>query len=334
MLDKNLVDSIRMMVARNELEEAFEELFGQVKSTAWASEVIMLSGRFYDLKTGERKKLIPFETASHEKNQIRNALLELLEHMENRRHQETLQSQNTKPKPEPTSAPIESTTGMQIVHSKLFKVAYRDIPSSLETELLKFAEEEHFVRSIEIGPYYDWVLIRDRNLFWKYGVPETLGEKLWEFYENKEHIKQVALGPAEDFAVIRGSYGYYYSGIPQKLADCIVTRYNNKEEINNVVLGKNGAWVLVYSRNGYESDGVSEEVRNQLFEFNKNNDDIKQVALGSNETFSLLRGNKGFYISAGVPQDFYDKMFELNKTAHEIKSVSLLDNGGWLILYV
>jgi len=330
MLDKNLAEDIRMKLARNEMEDAFEQLIVQVKRTAWYNEVTLLSGQFYDLKTGQRSGLISFEDANLKKNQIRNALLDLLQEIEKQRYQETLR--NLQPRPQPTQ--IDDHSGVRFINSILFKVVYLDIPSSLETQLIQFADEEQYVRGVEVGPYFEWVILRDRNLFWKYSVPETLGEKLWEFYENKEHIKQVALGPVDDFVVLRGSYGYYYSGIPQKLADCIVKRYNNKEDINYVALGKDNSWVLIYSRNGYESDGASEDLRNQLWEFNKANDDIKQVALGPNNTFALLRGNKGFYISAGVPQDFYDKMFELHEIAHEIKSVSLLDNGGWLILYM
>lgn len=326
-IDETIAETIRMMLARDEMENAFEELFGKVKRTSWADEVIILSGRFHELKSGLRTGIVSFEKATLEKNQIRNSLLDLLEDMQKKQSLEALQEL----KPALTPPP---KTDVRSIYSTKFRVVYRDIPTMLETQLKRFAEEEQFVRGIEIGPYYEWVIMRDRNLFWQYGVSKLMEEKLWEFYHANEHIKQLSLGSNGEFVIIRGSYGYFYSGIPQALITELEKRYAEQQDITQVVLGANDSFVMIYGYNGYQTSGMPQALIDQLWNFNQKNENIKHVALGPRETFAILQGSVGFYISAGVPQDFYDKMFELNKTANEIKQVVLLQNGGWLILYV
>lgn len=75
---KQKKEEIRQLLAANKLEEAFDELLSMFQDSPQSNELVLQSASFHRLKEAKRKGSINWEKAQTAKNQIIDALLQIL----------------------------------------------------------------------------------------------------------------------------------------------------------------------------------------------------------------------------------------------------------------
>lgn len=79
---KQKKEEIRQLLAANKLEEAFDELVSMFQNSPQSNELVLQSASFHRLKEAKRKGSINWEKAQAAKNQIIDALLQILNTMD------------------------------------------------------------------------------------------------------------------------------------------------------------------------------------------------------------------------------------------------------------
>lgn len=79
---KKKKEEIRQLLAANKLEEAFDELLSMFQDSPQSNELVLQSASFHRLKEAKRKGSINWEKAQAAKNQIIDALLQILNTMD------------------------------------------------------------------------------------------------------------------------------------------------------------------------------------------------------------------------------------------------------------
>ncbi len=87
MKQKSFLDSIRDLLARDEISQALESLRGLLDGSPALQEVLLQSGRFAALSRQVRLGTISHHEATLTQNQLRSGLLELVQEIEGQTRQ-------------------------------------------------------------------------------------------------------------------------------------------------------------------------------------------------------------------------------------------------------